>query len=185
MNLNLSCVEPELIEQAKKDMAENNIMSVMHYMPNTRCLSFIVDNHCEFKRCGLYEKALIDAYIGTRTNFSRWSFALINYLFELADREKLLECGDPLPGDGPFTIYRGISGRGAARRIRGISWTGSLDRAIWFAKRFDFEKPVVFRATVEKSLVYVYSNERQEAEFLCKIPINLKLARVWPENERR
>ncbi len=179
LNLNLSCVEPELIDLAKKAWAENDIMKVTGYMPNTRRLSFLIDNYWAFKQHDLYEEALLDAYIGTRTNFSRWSVYLINYLFEKADRQKLLECGDPLPGDGPYIIYRGVSGRGAARRIRGISWTGSLERAIWFAKRFYFEKPAVFEATVEKVLVYAYSNERNEAEFLCKIPSDLKLKKVW------
>jgi len=185
MDLNLSTVEPQLIELAKKALAEGNIFGVMGYMPNTSRLAFVVDNFPVLKERGVYEEALLDAYTGTRTNFSRWSFDLINYLFELADRKKLLECGEPLPGDGPFTVYRGVSGRGAARRIRGMSWTGSIERAIWFAKRFVFEKPAVFKATVEKRLVYAFCNDRKEEEFLVKIPPGLKLVKVWPEHERR
>ena len=185
MDLNLSSVEPQLIELAKSALVENDILKVMGYMPNTRRLVFVIDNYLELKQRGIYEEALFDAYIGTRTNFSRWSFDLIKYLFEKADRGKFFKSGDPLPGDGPFIIYRGISGCGAARRIRGISWTGSMERAIWFAKRFDFEKPAVFEATVDKCLVYAYSNERSESEFLCKIPPDLKLMKVWPKQERR
>jgi hypothetical protein len=127
---------------------------------------------------------LLVAYEKTRTNFSGWPLAGVKLLFRIADRKKLLESGEPLPGDGPFTIYRGVSGRGAARRIRGISWTGSLERAIWFAKRFHLEKPTVFKVVVDKSLIYAYDNGRQEAEFLCEIPDNLKLEKVWPKEKK-
>jgi len=185
MKVNLSCVDPPLIGYAKEALAEEDILRIMGYMPNTRRLAFVFDNIQALKSHGLFEKALLDAYIATRTNFSNWSISLIDYLLELADRRKLLESGSPLPGDGPFTIYRGVSGRGPARRIRGISWTGSMERAIWFAKRFSLEKPVVFRATLEKYLVYAYSNDRSESEFLCEIPSDLKLVKVWPEKERR
>jgi hypothetical protein len=181
MELNLSCVEPQFIEHAKKDLVEGNILQIMAYMSNTRSMCFVADNYPMLKQAGVYEKALLHAWIGTRTNFSNWSFPVLEFLFEYADGKTLLECGEPLPGNGPFTVYRGIAGRGPARRIRGISWTTSLERAIWFAKRFNFQKPTVFSATVEKSMVYLYTNERQEAEFLCKIPSDLKLKKVWQE----
>lgn len=184
IKINLSCVDPPLIGYAKEALAKDDVLSIIRYMPNTRCLGFVVDNIQALKSHGLFEKALLYAYTITRTNFSNWSVFVINYLFNLADRKKLLECGDPLPGDGPFTIYRGVSGRGPARRIRGISWTGSLERAIWFAERFNLEKPAVFMASVEKYLVYTYSNERKESEFLCNIPFDLKLVKVWFKKER-
>ncbi len=179
MNLNLSTVEPEMLSFAKQRIQENDLLGVMAFMPNTRRLAFVVDNHPLLKERGLYEEALLDAYIATRINFSQWSWDLIKYLFEIADRKRLLSLGDPLPGDGPFTVYRGISGKGAARRIRGISWTGDLEKAIWFAKRFSLEKPTVFKAIISKDLVFVYTNDRKESEFLCDIPRDLKLKKVW------
>src|SRR5215471_6491506 len=38
-------------------------------------------------------------------------------LFEAADRSKLREARDPLPNTGPFTSFRGVGGRGSARRV--------------------------------------------------------------------
>jgi len=108
---------------------------------------------------------------------------VIRFLFELADRERLLQEGDPLPDDGPFTVYRGVAGHGAKRRLRGISWTASLDKAIWFAERFaessKIEKPMVYQVTIMAEHVYVYSNDRNEQEFLCDISREMKLKKVW------
>jgi hypothetical protein len=187
MELDLSAVDYPFIEEAKSAWTENDILRILCYMSNERCLGFVLDNRPLLRERGLYEKALVYSYVGTRTNYSRWSPDLIKFLFSMADRRRLIEAGDPLPGNGPFTVYRGVSGRGAARRVRGISWTGSFERAVWFAKRFsDLEKPAVFRAVVDKSLIFGYSNDRQESEFLCDIPLDLKLKKVWPqENLKR
>jgi hypothetical protein len=184
-NVNLCTVEPQLIEDAKESLAQNDILGAMACMPYSRQLAFVCDNYPPLRKAGVYEKALLNAYTGIRTNLSEWSPGVINFLFGLADRKKLIEAGDPLPGEGPFTIYRGVGGRGAARRIRGISWTASLERAIWFAKRFNLEKPAVFEATVDKSLVLAYYDGRKESEFLCDIPRGLKVKKVWPKRDRK
>jgi hypothetical protein len=36
----------------------------------------------------------------------------------------------------------------------------------------------VFETVVDKSIVYAYYNGRQESEFLCDIPRDLKLKRI-------
>ena len=189
MELDLSRIDESLIDLAKEDWAKGDIEGVLIRMPNTRGLAFVSDNIPILREYGLFEKALISAYVRTRTNWSFWPFSEIRYLFSIADRKKLIEAGDPLPGDGPFTVYRGVSGRGVARRIRGISWTSSMERAIWFANRDpSLEKPAVFEAIVDKSLVLAYCEDRQESEFLCNMPRDLKLRKVWPkggEKERK
>jgi hypothetical protein len=153
MDLDLSRIDESLIDLAKEDWAEGDIEGVLSKMSNTEGPAFVSENIQILRKCGLFEKALIIAYISTRTNWKGWSLGYIRYLFFSADRKKLIEAGDPLPGDGPFTVYRGVSGRGAMRRIRGISWTTSIEKGIWFANRFpNLEKPAVFEATVDKSL---------------------------------
>jgi hypothetical protein len=180
LNLDLSTVDPDMIEYAKRMAETDRILAFMAFMPNTRRLVFVLNNIRPLKECGLDEGALLDAYIATQTNFSGRSPYLVRFLFKIADRKKLIEAGDPLPGEGPFTIYRGVAGREAARRIRGISWTGSLKSAIWFAKRYDLEKPAVFECTVHQSLILAYTEDREEFEFIWDIPRELKLKKVWP-----
>jgi hypothetical protein len=82
----------------------------------------------------------------------------------LADRAKFLAAGDELPGPGPFTVYRGVAGCGKARRIRGLSWTLSLQRAAWFANRFRLADPAVYRLTADDAQVLAYLNTRYRNE---------------------
>ncbi len=125
---------------------------------------------------GLYEEALLKAFVATRANNHGWSVKDLKFLFYLADKERLRRAGDQLPGPGPFVIYRGVAGRGRARRVRGYSWTASKHQAWWFASRFStfmpdrFPDPAVFCVTVEASDVLTYSNERYEEEFLVSLP---------------
>jgi len=116
---------------------------------NVHGVALVWRNQGVLKVQGAYEPALLSAWIDTRTNHHyvpRW---VVDDLFRSADRERLRAAGDPLPSVGPFTLYRGVSGRGRARRVRGISWTSSLEKAIWFAHRFaSLGDPAVFRLVV-------------------------------------
>jgi hypothetical protein len=66
-------------------------------------------NRTVLKARGVYERALLDSFV--RTNHAHWALSELRELFESADRKGLLTAGDPLPGPGPFTVYRGVSGR--------------------------------------------------------------------------
>ena len=181
MELNLSGIYESLRDRAKEAWAEGDMERVLGYMDSTRGLEFVIANMPILVERNLFEKALIRAYIAPKINWSGFPFRYVKFLFDIADREDLIEAGDPLPGDGPFTVYRGVSGRGPARRIRGISWTASIKKAMWFSTRLGREKPAVFEAGVDKSLVFAYWNQRNESEFLCDIPRDFKLKKVWPE----
>jgi len=86
-------------------------------------------------------------------------------LFASCDAEKLRAAGQPLPGEGPFVVYRGVAGIGRRRRAKGFSWTQSLDAACWFAVRFDdFENPAVYTTTFNPEDVLYYVNDRDEQE---------------------
>lgn len=118
---------------------------------------------------GMYERALLDAFIAARTNNHHFPVNMLQWLFSRADRARLLAAGDPLPDGETFTLYRGVAGRGPARRVRGFSWTSSPERAQWFANRaggWGLHDPAVYTVTVERSDVYAYSNERKESEFI-------------------
>jgi len=134
---------------------------------NQRWVDIVLYNARQLKARGLYEQALLEAYIGTRTNHADWDFDDLANLFGIADRDRLRAAGQPLPHDGPFTLYRGAAGRGEQRCVRGISWTGDLERAKWFASRWeDLHDPAVYTVTLPKSTVLAYVDERKEDEYL-------------------
>lgn len=149
---------------------------------NTNWLAFVAHNVRALKPRGLYEAALLDAMIMTRTN-NHHLFHAVPWLLAMADSDRLRAAGDALPGPGPFTVYRGVAGRTSARRVRGASWTGSLEVARWFAQRgsaWGLHDPAVYRATVDAAdvLAYVHDRGRKEAEFLVRLPASVKLRRV-------
>ena len=91
----------------------------------------------------------------------------IQFMFDWADRDKLRAAGDPLPGPGPFTVYRGVGRERSERQVDGMSWTLSFDVACYFALR-GFHDPAVYQATVEAAEVYCFYNDRGEEEFICR-----------------
>jgi len=85
----------------------------------------------------------------------------------------------PIPGHGPYVLYRGVAGEPQFRRERGISWTSKLQIAAWFARRSpDLKNPAVYQVTIEKKCVLAYWNEREEDEYLVDLPRTLTLHRL-------
>ena len=181
MELNLQTVDFGLERQALKAWNKGNVSGVLICMSNTSCLAFVFDNMQVLKEKEKYEEALLDAYVGTRTNWHFWSLDVLEMMFTVADSEKLAQAGDPIPDRQLFTLYRGVGGNGKARRVTGFSWTSSLDKAIWFAKRaklFGLNDPAVFTVTVPRENVLAYCNERDEHEYLLRLPLLAKPKRV-------
>lgn len=166
-----------------KEEIKEHYEEIFVELPSSHWMAYVGENMVELKEAGLYEEYLLQAYTGATTNFARWEQWILNWLFERADRDKLLKAGDPLPGPGPFTLYRGVAGHGAFRKVRGISWTEDFEKALWFAQRFKIilDKPMVYETVVQREQILAYSNSRGEKEFLCLLPSNQKLRRVWPE----
>lgn len=94
-------------------------------------LTLVFDNIHQLRERGIYEEALLTAYTGVKGNLRRWSLDILKFMFEQADQARLRGAGNPLPHEGPFTLYRGVSGKGRARRVRGLSWTASREHAWW------------------------------------------------------
>ena len=180
--LDLSLVEPFFIERAIEAFRNKDAGQMLIYFSNDYGLDFVSANIFPLKQQGIFEEALFYAYAGCRVNWSGVTKNLLDHLFFIADKDRLMKIGDPLPHDGPYKVYRGVAGIGAKRRKRGISWTASFEKAKWFATRFsDFlEKPIVYITVVEKKDVYAFHNGRKEQEFLCHITKEHKLKKVWP-----
>ncbi len=167
--------------QAREAFAAGNFRRFLMSAENTAGLALVWKNWEALRKRGIYEAALLDAFTSTRTNNAGWSASDLEFFFSLADRAQLLAAGEPLPGPGPFTLYRGVSGKGRRRRVRGLSWTSSIEKARWFADRYPgLDDPAVFRVNVEADAVLAYLHEqgRQEAEFIVMLPRTARVVRV-------
>jgi hypothetical protein len=170
----LEPIPTKLRGEAVAALAERNVEGFLLLVANDHSLDLVSRNCAVLQRLGIYERALLSAFISARVNHHRWPTRDLRSLFESTDRRRLRKAGDPLPGRGPFTLYRGVAGRGAARRVRGLSWTASPERAYFFAHRFAATSfcpnPAVFRVTVRDKDILAYSNERGEEEFIVFLP---------------
>lgn len=88
--------------------------------------------------------------------------------FKAADKNSLmnaeeLACYNSLPDE--FQVYRGI---GSKSNKKGISYTLSLEKAEWFANRFQKRGGYVLTGTAKKKDVLAYFNGRQEQEILIE-----------------
>jgi len=186
-DLNLQNIDPEL-HAAAREMFKQGSPSFVFLAGNTIALEIVRDNVLPLRRRGIYEEALIQALTITRTNHHHWREEELARTFRLANKINLRRLGDPIP-TYPVTVYRGISGQGKQRHIRGWSWTASLDIACWFALRFQLARPIVMSAIVMPSEILHCTNERGEMEFIvkpansAKVPLSLTEMRVRAERQ--
>ena len=175
----LNPIPPRFRTDAVAALDAGSVSGFLAKVDNECALSLVARNIAALRARGLYEHALFEAWASTRTNHRNWSLGALRNLFSIADRNRLRAAGDPLPGGGPFTIYRGVAGRGPARRVRGLSWTGSLERARWFAGRFaHLTDPAVFRLRVSDCDILAYCRDRNEEEFIVLLPSSARPLRI-------
>ena len=133
-------------------------------------------NFEHFQQLGLCEQALLYAFTATRTNKHGPEDELA-IMFHRADRKRLRDAGQPFPGTGPFTLYRGVAGNGRYRKVYGYSWTPSLEAAQWFASRaeacYSLPNPDVYRIMATADDVLAYINDGQQEEFIVH-PANVR-----------
>jgi hypothetical protein len=154
---------------------------------STLSIQLIQENVSVLRARGVYERALLRAFI--ETAHAMTSLPDLKRLFEAADRRRLRSAGDPIPGPGPFTLYRGVAGLEPHRRVRGLSWTRAIDQARWFAAERGCREaewtscpdPAVYRVTVDERHVLAYSNAEEEDEFIVLLPDGMAPERVAEE----
>ena len=172
--LNLDLFAPSLKEAALEDLEQGDVLRFLGKADNTVGLCIVAANGSALKERGLYEQALLHAWAATRTNYAKWPASHLRALFDWADKAKLRALGDPLPGPGPFVLYRGIAGTGSFRKPCGISWTSDFATACWFAQRIELLNPAVLRLQLRQVDVLTYLDNgpygRAESEFLVLLP---------------
>jgi hypothetical protein len=96
-----------------------------------------------------------------------------------ANRRKLRAAGMPIPGRGPYVLFRGVAGEPEVRRERGIWWTSKPEIAAWFASRCPaLEDPAVYRVSADTKCVMAYWNEREEYQYIVDLPRTVSLQRL-------
>jgi hypothetical protein len=167
----------DLRQEAAESAESGNAEGFLYYVPDAFKLKVVFRNTERLIRFGLYERALVAAFPECWLN-NRNSYSILGKLFGRADRNRLLDAGDTLPGKGPFTLYRGVAGNGRSRHVRGWSWTRNIETAKGFAVLFDLPKPAVFTTTVKASDVLIYLEEGGEDEFIVDAA-PLSLRKIW------
>jgi len=167
--LYLDPIPLDLRDKARESLKGGNWQGFFLSASNTDSLFLLFKNVQAFKNQSIYEPALLHALTITRTNNSDCPTSFLRSMIAIADLSRLRAAGAPLPGPGPFTVYRGVAGRGRQRRVRGLSWTSSVHVAARFTRRsglFGLPDPAVFQLTVDERHVLAYFNGRGEQEFL-------------------
>lgn len=173
----LSEVLPQTwIPDAERYLASGDLERVMALMGRQKCPGFVFNNIRALRERGWYEKAVLETHV-----MADFNNGFRRFLFEFADRGRLRQLAPP-PKAGPFTVYRGVNGHGRARVVRnGVSWTGSIECARWFAwwLASEADDPAVFRVDVADADVLAYSNEREgEDEYIVILPPTARPKRI-------
>jgi len=164
---NLEGIRPVMHKQAKAAARRGDPLGIFGCEDSNMSLYLLSKNVRWFSWNGLYEKALLQAWVNQKWVPSDFYQPMKDALLS-ADRKKLMQHSDPLPPSDPLTVYRGVQ-KGVPR---GISWT--LDPAV--AQRFASwwgQPGTVYRTKVRRSDVYAYINEsgrEGEKEVLLVLP---------------
>jgi hypothetical protein len=158
--------------EVTRALQDRDVPGLFVWLNSHSCLEFVVDSKADLRALGMLEGMLVHAY--THAKIHRVSQLELEWVFSGCDGERLKALGDPLPGSGPFKVFRGVSG---SRLARGLSWTSDLDMACKFACHYESGEPRVYSANVAAADVFFYSIGREESEFVVrpKWPRLLKL----------
>lgn len=124
------------------------------YIPS-ESLDFIVRNYNILAQLRVLEQAWLDCYVHA-PHFSAYGVKTIKAVFDACDREQLrgLKPLTQVAGDR-VTLFRGCAG---PVHTLGMSWTSSLDKAIWYAAHhatyYDLIDFAVYVTTMPVSEIY-------------------------------
>jgi hypothetical protein len=115
-----------------------------------------------------YHKLLKDIWVTTEFPH-QMAIPKIVSLFKNADAELLMTEDEKciytnLPES--VTVYRGCPDKRA--KVRGLSWTTRLEKADWFANRFNHDG-TVYQAEIRKKHIFMFTDERKESECVVNL----------------
>lgn len=178
--LDLSLIAAEQRNSALAQLRDGDIVGFLRATSSELRIAIVVGNVAYLRGRSLLEPAVVEVFNVRPTN-NHHVYRDLEFLLRRADRARLRAAGDPLPGDGPWTVFRGVGGRGANRRIRGYSWTANLERARWFAERastIGLEHSAVYATTISAESVLFYRHGSDERDFAVLLDTQHPITRV-------
>ncbi len=126
------------------------------YIPSTG-FEFIVRNYQELAVLGALEEAWLDAYVHA-SHFEVYGLPILKAIFDACDRTRLRSLkplGSAHDANDRVTLFRGCAG---PVHTMGMSWTSSLDKAIWYAAHhaafYELGNCAVYAAIVSAGEIY-------------------------------
>ena len=159
----------KMTDYHREALDRDDVAACLFTMGSHEYMHFLVKNFHELIGKPVYTELFVNAYTGVQFNTRKIEARTLELLFSLVDRDKARAIF-PSPVDLPEKIYRGVSGHGRARRIRGYSWTGDIEKAKWFATRYPLFSPAVLEVDPSGVEIVAYSNDRKEDEYICVVP---------------
>lgn len=158
---------PDLDFSGLSDQDENAVKRAIarqenfhSYIPS-QSLGFTVRNYRALASLGVLEAPWLDAYMHA-SHLSTFGEQVVKDVFDACDRTRLLELkpiGDSITFGRDerdrITLFRGCAG---PAHSLGMSWTPSLDKAIWYAAHhatyYQLDNKAVYAATVPIRDIY-------------------------------
>jgi len=81
--------------RTKKEV-EEYVWDILVNMSNRDWMAYATEYMDELIDEGVYDKFLLEAYTGCSLNYRNWDIHELQWMFEMAERDKLLKAGDPL-----------------------------------------------------------------------------------------
>lgn len=153
-HLDFGIIEGEDVQQVRAAILRGD--NFQGYIPS-EALAFIVRNFRLLAHLKALEAAWADSYVHS-SNLSAYGVDTIQAVFDACDRKRLREI-KPLPQmpGKKVTLFRGCAG---PVHTMGMSWTPSLDKAIWYAAKhaahYDLSDLGVYVSTVSVDEVYCF-----------------------------
>jgi hypothetical protein len=142
-------------EAAHVKRAIENGEPFIGYIPS-KAFEFVLRNYRRLAELRVLERNWVPAYLQA-SQFDAVPLAVLQEVFDSCNRRVLQEhfpiyVGDHFSRGERFSLFRGCAG---PEHRKGMSWTSSLDKAIWYAAHhaayYDLKNLAVYAAVVDRS----------------------------------
>jgi hypothetical protein len=156
-NLDFSSLHESESAQVKAAISIGN--EFIGYIDSAKTFQFVLKNYRRLAEMGGLERNWVPAYLHA-SNFEAVPLSELQDVFDACNRDTLQEqfpiyVGDHFSNGERFSLFRGCAG---PQHRKGMSWTSSLDKAIWYAahhaKYYGLQDVAVYATVVSRSEIY-------------------------------
>ena len=159
-NIRFVDLDPQEASRVKNAILEGE--DIFGYIPE-KGFSFILKNFKPLSVMNVLEESWMQAYTHA-SNFEGIPLDTLQEIFDACDKKILqknypIYTGDNFSNGERFSLFRGCAG---PKHMEGMSWTSSLDKAIWYAAHhaeyYDMGNVAVYAAAVNRNEIYCCGN---------------------------